>query len=383
VSIPKFLPRRRRAGSVALCLAALLTSASVAAADVPRVVADIGPVQALVDRVMAGVGHAEVLLPAGASPHGYAMRPSEARALAGADVVVWTGPALAPWVERGLDSLAGNAARLALLDLPGTVLHEARGVEGFDIGDGDGHDHDHDHETAAEHDDDHDHDHETANAAEHDHDHNHETANAAESDHDHDHDHETAKAGDHDAAEAHDHDHAHDGPDPHAWLDPRNGALWMGAIAEALAAADPANAAAYRANAAAGQQELAALEAELTAALAPMSDRRFIVFHDSLRYFEERFGVTAAGAIALSDAAPPSAAHLSALRARAAEADVACIFAEPQFPAGLVETVAEGTALTVAVVDPLGSDVPPGPEAYAALLRGLAGTIGGCLGATG
>jgi zinc transport system substrate-binding protein len=42
---------------------------------------------------MQGVGEPEMILPPGASPHGYAMRPSEAAALQSADVVVWIGEA--------------------------------------------------------------------------------------------------------------------------------------------------------------------------------------------------------------------------------------------------------------------------------------------------
>ena len=50
--------------------------------------------------------------------------------------------------------------------------------------------------------------------------------------------------------------------DPHAWLDPENGKVWLAAIADALAAADPDHADAYRANAAAGASEIDAAAAE-------------------------------------------------------------------------------------------------------------------------
>ena len=58
--------------------------AAGAQADVPRIAADIAPVASLVARVMEGVdgaGPVEQVIRAGASPHGYAMRPSEAAAL--------------------------------------------------------------------------------------------------------------------------------------------------------------------------------------------------------------------------------------------------------------------------------------------------------------
>ena len=66
-----------------------------------------------------------------------------------------------------------------------------------------------------------------------------------------------------------------------------------------------------------------------------------------------------------------------------AERGVACVFAEPQFNAGLVSTLAEGTDMNVAMLDPLGADIPPGPGAYPELLRGLATAVAACLDPTG
>ncbi len=110
----------RLLGALAVALA-LLGRAAGAGADAPppRVVADIAPVHSLVARLMAGVGAPQLLLPPGVSPHAHALRPSEARALAGADLVVWIGPALTPWLEPAIDTLAGGAARLTLAEAPG------------------------------------------------------------------------------------------------------------------------------------------------------------------------------------------------------------------------------------------------------------------------
>ena len=75
-----------------------LISGTAAQADVPRVATDIAPVHSLVAMVMEGVGTPDLIIPSGATPHSYAMRPSEARALAQADMVIWIGPALTPWL---------------------------------------------------------------------------------------------------------------------------------------------------------------------------------------------------------------------------------------------------------------------------------------------
>jgi zinc transport system substrate-binding protein len=109
-----------------------------ALAGPPKVVADIPPVHSLVARVMQGVGAPALLLAPGASPHGYAMRPSEAALLQEAEVVFWVGPALTPWLERAVGAL-GRAEAVSLLAAEGTVHRAWR--EGAVFGGHDDHDH--------------------------------------------------------------------------------------------------------------------------------------------------------------------------------------------------------------------------------------------------
>jgi len=365
----------------ALCLA--ITGA--AHADTPRVVADIAPVQSLVARVMDGAGAPELLIRPDASPHAYAMRPSEARALEQADLVVWMGPGLTPWMTDAIQTLAGDAAHLTLLTAPETLVLPGRIDPRFAA-----HDHGHDHG------DDHD-DHKHDDHAGHDHD-DHKHDDHAGHDHDkakHDdhagHDHDKAKHDDHaghghddhkhddHAGHSHDtHDHAHAGPDPHAWLDPVNAVAWLGLIARDLSAIDPDNADLYAANAKAAQAELTALSDQIAVDLAPLADRPFLVFHDAYQYFEARFGVTAAGAVSISDASEPGPARLADLRALVSEQDVACIFAEPQFNTAILASVF-GDALRIGQLDPIGVDHVAGPGSYPAMLRGMADAMTECL----
>ncbi len=87
----------------------------------PRVVTDILPVQALVQQVLGDLGRVDVLVGQGGEPHEFALRPSQARALASADLVVQIGPALTPWLNRALPRLAPDASVVSLLDLPETT----------------------------------------------------------------------------------------------------------------------------------------------------------------------------------------------------------------------------------------------------------------------
>ena len=78
------------------------------------VIASIAPVHSLAARVMRGVGEPVLLTPPGASPHAYALKPSQARALSSAAIVAWIGPDLEQWLARPLETLGDNAALLTL-----------------------------------------------------------------------------------------------------------------------------------------------------------------------------------------------------------------------------------------------------------------------------
>ena len=66
---------------------AFLLSTSMLVADVPKVTVDIAPVHSLVSKVMNGVGKPDLIIPAGASPHEYQLKPSNAKSLQNADIV--------------------------------------------------------------------------------------------------------------------------------------------------------------------------------------------------------------------------------------------------------------------------------------------------------
>lgn len=332
--------------------AALASVAALPAAAAPEAVADIPPVHSLAARVMQGVGEPTSILPPGATPHGYSMRPSEAARLQAADIVFWVGEGLTPWLEDAVESLAADAVSVELMEAPGVALLEFR--EG-------GHgDHDDDGDGKKDH-------------AHGDDDHKHEHAHKDDDDH----------KGDHKEEHAHkdEHGHEHHGDkDPHIWLDPANGKAMLAEMAARLAAIDPANADAYRANAAAGAAELDALAARVEAIVAPVRGKAFFTAHDAYHYFEHRFGIESAGSVALSDAASPGPARLDHIRSEMREHGALCVFIEPQLDPKLARTAAEGTGARIAVLDPVGADLELGPGLYPALIEGLAKSLADCLG---
>lgn len=358
---------------------ALIAASTTASADTPKVVTDIAPIHSLVAQVMQGVGTPELLINAGTSPHDFALRPSQARALSDADLVFWIGEALTPSLEQPLENLAANAHVIELTSVSGTQVYEFR--EEVVFGGHDDHaghekhddhsdhaDHD-DHDDHADHDDHHKHD-EHADHDDHDKHDEHEHGEHAEEHDGHD-DHAGGHGGDH-------HGHDHSGVDPHAWLSPANARVWLGAIAEELSEQDPENAALYSANAEDGAAALDALDAELKGVLAASAATPVLVFHDAYQYFDRHYDLNIIGAISLGDTSDPGAARIAELKEAVAEQGVTCVYSEPQLNPNLIKAVTEGVGVNVAELDPLGAILDPGPGLYVQMMRNMAGAMAGC-----
>ena len=188
----------------ALALPMILSSAALKA-DVPNVVADIAPVHSLVSMVMKGIGEPQLLIPQNASPHHYAMRPSEARALQEANLVVYLGHDMTPWLEPLFETVAASAEPLNLSEVDGVLQLSYREGPVFD-----------DHEGHDDHDDHEGHDDEEEGHDDHDDHEGHDDEEEGHDDHD---DHE----GHDDEEEAHDDHDDHEGHENEAHKDDEEG----------------------------------------------------------------------------------------------------------------------------------------------------------------
>ena len=325
---------------------AIVGFCSPAAAD--GIVATIKPLHSLVSFVTAGVAEPHLLIKGAASPHGYAMRPSDAEALENARVIFRVDEDFETTLSGPIRTLGREARVVSLFRAPGMVLRSLRLNAAFEH-------HDHGHDGHAEADEDHGH------------------GKHAEADEDHGH-------GKHAEADE-DHGHGkHAAHDLHVWLDPANARAMAGLIVETMSAADPANASVYEKNGRELVSRLDALIKEVGETLAPVRGKPFIVFHDAYQYFEARFGLTAAGAIAIAPERLPGAQRIAEIRARLRETSAACVFREPQFSSSLVDVVVEGTNTRTGVLDPLGAAMEDGPELYFSLVRAMAASLRKCLG---
>lgn len=301
--------------AIGLCFASPATASAATAG--PDVVASIAPVHSLVAKVMAGVGEPRLLVAGGLSPHTYALKPSDARALAKARAVFWIGPELERFLEKPLSALAGNVRVVRLGKAEGVRVLPARKAGAW--------------------------------------------AEAA-----------------HDVGDKHGHDD-HDEVDAHLWLDPSNAARMVDAVVAALIRVDAANAARYRANEERTLAALRGLESEIRTTLKPVAGIPYLVFHDAFQYFEARFSLTAVGAVAVGSERSPGARRLTELRQRIRDQGAVCMFTHPHFEPALAKTVIEGTGARIGVLDDLGAGLDPGPGLYDELLRSLARSLVSCL----
>ena len=305
-----------------LLTATLLSSMSLAALaveDTGRVITTIKPLHSLVSAVMTGVGTPHLMMQGSASPHGFSLRPSDAAVLEGADLIFMIDESFEVSMVKPVHALASSARVTLLSDAKGLILKPRREGGTFE---------EHDH-----HVDEHGH-----------------------------------------------HTDEHRVYDMHIWLDPENAAAMARMIADVLIEVDPAHGETYAANADRLLHRLQMLTAEITQEMKPVRDKPFVVLHDAYQYFENRFGLSAAGSVMMDDAEPPSAKRIQKLRNRVRELGAVCVFAEPQFNSGLVDVVTEDTPVRTGILDPLGAAIESGPEAYFALIREMARSFADCLG---
>ena len=313
---------RRNRGRLGLALLLLGLGMAPAVAE-PKVVVTIKPLHALVAQVMAGVGSPTLLVNGLASPHTYALRPSEARALNAADVFVRMSDTVEPFAVRIVRSLPTTVTVVTLQDSPRLKLLKRRDLlPAFErhVHDRGGHGHRHAHRAVPG-----------------------------------------------------------DTIDGHVWLDPDNAIIMVDRIAEALRARYPDHGATFADNAGMLRSRLEALGAELDQELKPIASRPYIIFHDATQYLERRYGLNVVGSISVSPEIPASGKRLTELRRRIAELGAVCVFAEPQFDRRLVDNLIEGTSARSGTLDPEGGRLEPGPGLYFALMRQLAGDLKRCL----
>ncbi|MGJ8528931.1 zinc ABC transporter substrate-binding protein ZnuA [Maritalea sp.] len=317
---------------LALCAAALSFAPQLAAAERLQIVTSIRPIHSLVEYISGGHADTHVLVPANASPHNYALKPSDAQKLQNADLIFWVDEHFETFLEKALETIPKSALTLALAEQPGINVLDAR-----DVG-----------------------------------------LLPEEKDHEEGEHHE--EHGEHDGHDDHDaHGHDHGDHDLHIWLDPENAKAMARVIAHALSVHDVEHSKQYLHNAAKLVDELDELIEQTEAKLADFGDHKFVTFHDAYQYFENRFGLKNAGVVTINPEIKPGAKRLLTLKNALAAYDIKCVFSEPQFDARLVQLAIEGTDVRSAELDPLGANLETGPKLYFELINQIRTNMTDCL----
>ena len=158
---------------------------------------------------------------------------------------------------------------------------------------------------------------------------------------------EDCSAHDHDS---HEHEHAYNA---HIWLDAENAILMVTNLADGLIAALPHHANAIAANRDAYIARLAALDAELTAALATISHKDIITFHEAFPYFAHAYGLNVAAVINRDPDDALSPRQLAELCKTVKNLGAPPLFTEPQYEDMAAQTISRETGAPVYTLDPV------------------------------
>tara|TARA_B100001989_G_scaffold245889_1_gene216138 strand:+ start:343 stop:1323 length:981 start_codon:yes stop_codon:yes gene_type:complete len=312
----------------------LLATTSISKAGV-KVVASIKPIHSLASYVMDGVGKPDVIVDGYNSPHGFSLKPSHAKMIENADLIIWVGEDLEAFLEKPLSSIAKKAVNIEIMDLKGIKKLKFREKNIFESHDDHGHGH-----KEKKHDD-------------------------------HGHGHKEKKHDDHGHK-----GHAHGEHDPHIWLDPMNAKVIIREIENQLIKLDPDNGSKYKANSKKAQSVLDNLTKDIKRDLK--GNLRFVVFHDAYQYFENRFDIKVLGALTVNPDVLPGAEQLSEIREVIEHKKVNCLFSEPQFNPAIIKSISKDTNIKIGVLDPLGANLDKSKDMYIKLLKDMSNSFKGC-----
>ena len=161
--------------------------------------------------------------------------------------------------------------------------------------------------------------------------------------------------------------------DQHAWLDPRNGIIYVRNIADALARLDPAGAADYRVHAAAYTRQIQAVDdwARREIAGVPIAKRRALSSHDSLQYIASAYGITLLSVNGWTNKSEPSAAELAKLARQIRAEHVKALFLDSITDPRTMQRIASETGAIIAGTL-YGDSLSPAPgeaDSYITMLR--------------
>ncbi|MGL5007005.1 MAG: zinc ABC transporter substrate-binding protein ZnuA [Plesiomonas sp.] len=333
-----------------ICLLSLLLLPTFHAAA--YVLTSVKPLGFIASAISDGITTTEVLLPNGASPHDYALRPSDIQRIQGADLVVWVGSDMESFLVKPL-AKKDSAQQIQIKTLPSVIplLHD-----------------DDDNKTRAKKD---------ADVKE--------TIKPHFTDQNSIGSHDKHKHADINKVDEHriypdNHDgHNHGSVDLHVWMSPSIALYTAVAIHDHLLELFPEQKDKLDANLQDFKMQIAHLPEKVGSILRPVQNNAYIVFHDGYGYFESFANLRNVGHFTVNPEVAPGARTLKEIKQKIQQQNVTCVFTEPQFRPSVVNAVTRGTLVNIGTLDPLGEKVSLSKDSYIQFLEQLSRQYASCL----
>lgn len=256
----------------------------------PQYVTTIHPLKVVIQEIVGERAKVHGILPPGASPHTYELRPSDAKIIETARAIFYGADNLDAWVLK-----FPNANQIELITLvePSALIYFDGAKD--------------ERRTAAHH--------------------------------------------EHPTAAGHDHS---SGVDPHFWTDPLTVKSLLPGLVQKLSVLDPAGALVFEANAERFSRQLDSLHRQLTAMLAPIAGSNVMISHPFFQYFFKRYNIHLVGVVEAIPGKEPTPRQLKGYIEQVKQQRVKAIFDHLQLPDRAAKLVAEAAGIKIYQLDPLG-----------------------------
>jgi zinc transport system substrate-binding protein len=281
-----------------------------------KVISSVKPIGFIVEAIASGVTDNDILLPDGASPHSYYLKPSDLAKVKSAELVVWVGEDMEAFMPTILKSI-DKQKQIELMAIPEIKVLLRTGHE------------DHEHEDTHSH---------------------------------------PIPANGH-----------HGEYDEHIWLSPKIAKVIAQSIHDRLITLYPDKNALIDANLNEFIIKLAETEQNIAKKLINVQNRGYFVFHDAYGYFESQFGLKNLGSFTINPAIQPGVQKVYAIQQALKEHRAVCVFREPQFSPAVIEKIVNGTDVRIGELNPLGTGIALSKDAYSQFLAKLAEQLLDCL----
>lgn len=279
------------------------------------IISSVRPIGFITEAIASGVIDTDILLPDGASPHTYSLKPSDLIKIKNADLIIWVGEDMETFMPTVLKNI-DQQKQIELMDIAKieTLLrtsHQEDKHHGNDM--------------------------------------------------------------------HIDSDHHHGEYDEHIWLSPKIAKIIAKSIHAKLIDLYPNKAVILDANLDEFITNLSETEQNIAKKLINVQNRGYFVFHDAYGYFESHFGLNNLGSFTINPAVQPGVQTVYAIQKELAEHQAVCVFREPQFSPAIIKKIVNGTDVRIGELNPLGTGIPITKDSYSHFLFALTQELLDCL----